>query len=253
MSAQPPYPPPPSRPPSYRPGRRPFPIAAVLAAVVVLIVVAGVAYWLGGRNDNKPSASATTPPASTAASASGGAVASATTAVAPSASNAVAATASDGVLEPSPSAAAAPSSAPSPTVTSPSPTPATTTSPPANPVPDFGYLHSVVSASGVTKITFDRAILLTGPAAASYGKAHHLEVTDDYIIQNDNPLIRTWTLSPTAVVLGSIQLNNTVAQTPSTVAALQTFVAAHPKSFLPVDLYYDKNDAVTKIAEVYFP
>jgi hypothetical protein len=111
----------------------------------------------------------------------------------------------------------------------------------------------VVAANGVTKLTFDRANLLTGPAAASYAKAHHTEVDDDYIIQNDNPLIRTWTVSPSAVVLGSIQLSGKVDQTPSTLAALEAFIAAHPTSHLPVDLYYDKNDAVTKIAEVYFP
>ena len=125
--------------------------------------------------------------------------------------------------------------------------------PPVNPVPDFGYLHTVVTTGGVTKLTFDRAILLTGAAAASYAKAHKTEIDDDYIIQNDNPLIRTWTVSPTAVVTGSIQLSGKVADTPSTIAALQAWIAAHGKNYLPVNLYYDKADAVTKIAEVYFP
>ncbi len=143
----------------------------------------------------------------------------------------------------------------SPTTTAPTPssTPVVTTSPPVNPVPDFGYLHSVVTANGVTTLTFDRAILLTGAAAASYAKAKHTELDDDYIIQNDNPLIRTWTVLPTVVVTGSIQLSNTVASTPTTLAALEAFVAGHGKSYLPVNLSYDKNDAVTKIAEVYFP
>ena len=111
----------------------------------------------------------------------------------------------------------------------------------------------MVTAHGVTTITFDRANLLSGAAAQSYAKAKNTEVTDDYIIQNDNPLIRTWTLSPTVVVTGSIQLSGKVESTPSTVAALAAFVAAHPKDYLPVNLYYDKADAVTKIAEQYFP
>lgn len=120
-------------------------------------------------------------------------------------------------------------------------------------MPDFGYLHTLVTAGGVTQLTFDRAILLTGAAAASYAKAHKTDIADGYIIQNDNPLIRTWTVSPTAVVTGSIQLSGQVAATPSTVVALQAWIAAHGKNYLPVDLYYDKADAVTKISEVYFP
>jgi hypothetical protein len=122
-----------------------------------------------------------------------------------------------------------------------------------HPDPDFGYVTGLSTSGSVTKVSFDRATLETGPAAASAAAAHGQTVEDDYFIVNDNKLIRTFALSPTVVVTGSINLSGTSASQPSTLAALQAWLAAHPGQHLPVDLSYDAAGKVTKIAEVFFP
>jgi hypothetical protein len=244
MSAQPPYRPPSSPPPGYPP-RRSNTGWIIAGAVVALIIIGGIGYWLGGRNNAStaapgPSAPATAPSGS-APSDSSAPSATAAASLAPSASA-------------QPSASTAPSAPPS-TVASPtkkSASPSPTVTPFTHPDPDFGYVTGVV-AGPVTKLTFDRATLLTGKAAAAAAKAHGQQVDDDYFIVNDNPLIRTFPLSPSVVVVGSSNLSGDVGPTPSTLAALEAWVSANPKLKLPVDLSYDLTGTVTTITEHFFP
>jgi hypothetical protein len=105
----------------------------------------------------------------------------------------------------------------------------------------------------VTKLTFDRATLLTGAAASSAAKAHGKTVEDDYFIVNDNPLIRTLPVSPSVVVVGSENLTGGVGPTPSTLTTLETWVSAHKDQTLPVELGYDAKGTVTNITEIFFP
>jgi hypothetical protein len=243
MSAQPPYRPPTSPPPGYPPrnsGR-----GLVLAAAgAVLVIVAGVAYWLGGRDGSSTPTAGTTStasaqPSSTAPSASAPASVAATGAASASATAPSAVTTS---TAPTTSKAA---------TTSASPSPATTV--PSHPDPDFGYVTAISTSGSVTKLSFDRATLLTGPAASSAATAHGQEIQDDYFIVNDNKLIRTFELSPSVVVIGSSNLSGDVSRKPSTLGALQAWVKANPTYRLPVDLSYDATGKITKIAEVYFP
>jgi hypothetical protein len=111
---------------------------------------------------------------------------------------------------------------------------------------------AITSSGSVTKLSFDRATLLTGPAAVSAATAHGQQ-TDDYFIVNDNPLIRTFELSPSVVVTGSTNLSGDVGPKPSTLAALQAWVKANATQRLPVELSYDATGKVTKVAEKFFP
>ena len=84
-----------------------------------------------------------------------------------------------------------------------------TASPSAEPgtqLPDgryFVYAKKVAGdgtagGSGRLKLTFDLAYLLGGPAANEAAAAHGVEtpVPNDYFIVNDNPLLRTYPISP---------------------------------------------------------
>jgi hypothetical protein len=246
MSAQPPYRPPTSPPPGYPP-RGSNRAAVIAAAVVALVIVAGLAYWLGGRNsDNTPVAGAT----STASAAAASTVPSTAASAPPSATAPASAAASAGAAT-----SAAPTTTKSSPTTSASPTlsPSPTVTPFTHPDPDFGYVTGLTTTGSVTKLSFDRATLEHGAAAASAAAAHGQTVEDDYFIVNDNKLIRTFEVSPSVVVAGSSNLSGDVGPKPSTFAVLQAWVAAHPSQHLPVDLSYDATGKVTKITEVFFP
>jgi hypothetical protein len=94
---------------------------------------------------------------------------------------------------------------------------------------------------------------LTGAAAASAAKAHGQTVEDDYFIVNDNKLIRTFPVATTVTVVGSQNLTGGVGPTPSTLAALEAWMAGNPGQTLPVDLGYDAKGTVTTITEIFFP
>jgi hypothetical protein len=218
--------------------------------VVALVIVAGFAYWLGGHNsDNTSSPGATSPTAN--ASAAGASTVPSTLASAPPSATALASapasaggatSAASTTTKSAPTTSASPTLSPSPTVT-----------PFTHPDPDFGYVTGLTTTGSVTKLSFDRATLEHGAAAASAAAAHGQTVEDDYFIVNDNKLIRTFALSPTVVVTGSSNLSGDVGPKPSTLAVLQAWVAAHPSQPLPVDLSYDAAGKVTKVAEVFFP
>lgn len=244
MSAQPPYGPPTSPPPGYYPPRSNRPLI-IAAAVAALIIIGGLGYWLGGRNSSSNAGGPTT----TSAPASGAASATASSAASTSSSASTSASGSAASAAPSSAATTSAATTSSATTTSASPT-ATAFS---HPDPDFGYLKTVTTVAGATKLTFDRATLLTGAAAASAAKAHGQTVEDDYFIVNDNPLIRTFPVSPSVVVVGSQNLSGGVGPTPSTLAALEAWVTAHKGQSLPVDLGYDAKGTVTTITEKFFP
>ena len=109
-------------------------------------------------------------------------------------------------------------------------------------------------AAGRTKLTFDRATLLTGAAAASAAKAHGQTVEDDYFIVNDNPLIRTFTVSPDGRRRRQPEPHRrrrSDARRPC--SRSRPGSAAHKDQPLPVDLAYDAKGTVVKITEVFFP
>ncbi|MDX6230408.1 MAG: hypothetical protein QOI76_3798 [Frankiales bacterium] len=246
MSAQPPYRPPTSPPPGYPPrnsGRG----WVIAAAVVVLAIVAGLAYWLGGRTNNSTPTAGTTPTGTAGAQPSSGHPSASAAASVPASGPASA----SARVSSAPVTSAAPTTTSSAATTSASPSPTTTV--PSHPNPDFGYVTAVTTSGSITKLSFDRATLLTGPAASSAATAHGEQIQDDYFIVNDNKLIRTFELSPSVVVTGSSNLSGDFGPKPSTLAALKTWVAANPTYRLPVDLSYDATGKVTKIAEVFFP
>lgn len=73
---------------------------------------------------------------------------------------------------------------------------------------DFGFIAGSFTRDGRRYVRFDRALMLTGAAAAAAKAAHGLDPHDgpDYYVQNDNPRLRTYRLSPSVTVLGSQQL-----------------------------------------------
>lgn len=113
----------------------------------------------------------------------------------------------------SPQASAGPSHTPRPTHPrsfTPSVTPTVTPSPTASPEPgnalpdgrSFVYAKKVVQSNGARSLTFDLALFLTDQAATDAAKAHGDDSPppNGYYIVNDNPLLRTVAMSPTASI-----------------------------------------------------
>ena len=118
---------------------------------------------------------------------------------------------------------------------------------------DFGYVRSIKTAGGVTRIAFDRAELLTGKKAIAYSISKGMgdEVPNDYIVVNDNPKLRELVLAPSAKLYGTGVLRNTTDPTPVT---LQEFAKAIAKyKDIPVNITYDKQLRVVRMAEQFFP
>ena len=118
---------------------------------------------------------------------------------------------------------------------------------------DFGYVRSIKSVDGVTHLAFDRAQLLTGKKAIAYSISKGMgdEVPNDYIVVNDNGKLRDLVLAPSAKVYGTGILRNTTEPVPVT---LQEFAKAVAKyKDVPVNITYDKQLRVVRMAEQFFP
>jgi hypothetical protein len=119
---------------------------------------------------------------------------------------------------------------------------------------DFGFLRDLKNESGHTVLVFDRAILLTGDAAKEEARKQGIELTNDYLITNDNKRLRDRVVAAKVTATGSQIL--TGQPNPTTIDPQKVFdyVGSHREPPLPVYLRYDKTTGeVTKIEEVYFP
>jgi hypothetical protein len=120
---------------------------------------------------------------------------------------------------------------------------------------DFGYARGAKKVGNVVHLSFDRATLLTGKKAIAYSRAKGMgdDVPNDYIISNDDPKLRNLVLAPSVVITGTgVLANGSTQPKPVTLAA---FIAALRKydGGIPVDITYDKQRRVVKIAEPFFP
>ncbi|MGB8652849.1 MAG: hypothetical protein WCD35_19550 [Mycobacteriales bacterium] len=169
---------------------------------------------------------------------------------------------------PAPRASRTPTPAPvrsSPAVPSPAATAGAAATPTARALPaagstDFGYVTGVVSASAPVRLSFDRALFLTGAAANKAAAAHGDEtpVPNDYYVVNDSTRLRTLELAAGVRVLGSLGLNsfvgdNTVALRPRTLAELLSFVRTPPGRQTGFRLVYGSGGLVVRIEEQYVP
>jgi hypothetical protein len=119
---------------------------------------------------------------------------------------------------------------------------------------DFGFLRDIKNENGHTVLVFDRAILLTGDAAKEEARKQGIELTNDYLITNDNKRLRDRVVAAKVTATGSQIL--TGQPNPTTIDPQKVFdyVGSHHEPPLPVYLRYDKTTGeVTKIEEVYFP
>ena len=120
---------------------------------------------------------------------------------------------------------------------------------------DFGYARSAKNVDGVVHLSFDRATLLTGKKAIAYSRAKGLgdEVPNDYIISNENPKLRNLVLAPSVVITGTgILANGSTEPKPVTLPAFIAALRNHDDG-IPVNITYDKQRRVVKIAEPFFP
>jgi hypothetical protein len=132
---------------------------------------------------------------------------------------------------------------------------------PASPVvgrrTDFGFIPGWYTKQGTLYLRFDRAILLTGPAANAASAAHGGEspVPNDYYIQNDNPRLRDVPVLDHVTVLGSIQLTGNPPSKPVSLQALLSLVAKSGSSEMspPFSLRYNAQGQVSRIEEMYVP
>jgi hypothetical protein len=133
--------------------------------------------------------------------------------------------------------------------------------PPASPVvgrrTDFGFIPAWYTRHGRLYLRFDRAILLTGPAADAASAAHGGEspVPNDYYIQNDNPRLRDLPVRDDVSVVGSITLTGSPAAKPVSLQALLSLVTrlGSGDASPPFDLRYDAQGQVRRIQEMYVP
>jgi hypothetical protein len=142
-----------------------------------------------------------------------------------------------------------------------SPRPGRTPSQPASPVvgrrTDFGFIPDWYTRQGRLYLRFDRAILLTGPAADAASAAHGGEspVPNDYYIQNDNPRLRDVPVRDGVTVVGSIALTGSPAAKLVSLQALLSLVTRLGSGELspPFDLRYDAQGQVSRVQEMYVP
>lgn len=147
-----------------------------------------------------------------------------------------------------------PSESATPTTATPTASTVPTVNPTDYPDNDFGFLRAIKNESGHTVLVFDRAILLTGDAAKAEAEKQGIELTNDYLITNDNKRLRDRVVAAKVTATGSQILTGQPA--PTTIDPQQVFnyVGSHREPPLPVYLRYDKaTGEVTKIEEVYFP
>jgi hypothetical protein len=71
---------------------------------------------------------------------------------------------------------------------------------------EFGVVKAVRTRGDALEVDIDRVDMLGGAEAEAAAAAAGTEVSNDYFLRNDNPLVRTYRVSPTAVVWGNIAM-----------------------------------------------
>ena len=119
---------------------------------------------------------------------------------------------------------------------------------------DFGFIAGSFTANGARYLRFDRAIFLTGAAAAAAKAAHGIDPSEppDYYIQNDNRRLRTYALAANVQVYGSQVLTGSPAVKPVTLQKLVDHLRTRPagSTYPPFVLTFSKGKVV-KIVEQY--
>ena len=138
-----------------------------------------------------------------------------------------------------------------------------TASPAASPTAttDFGYFPAVLSAKAPIRLSFDRALFLSGKEADKAAAAHGDEtpVPNDYYIVNDNKQLRTVTLASSVKVVGSLGLNSyagdgdRVEPTARTVDQLLGFLGTEQGKGTGFHLVYGPGGVVVSVEEQYQP
>ena len=123
---------------------------------------------------------------------------------------------------------------------------------------DFGFLTRVDSAEGTVSLQFDRATLYTGAEATRRNGGRR--PLDDYLIENDNEVTRSFTLDPKASVMAAGRLLNRTGVVGREPLTMDEFVhncaqALDAGAKLPVWLRHTEgmSGPVTALAEQFLP
>jgi hypothetical protein len=158
-----------------------------------------------------------------------------------------------------------PTPSPDPTGTTVPTATATAASPEASGVPaagakDFGYFTAVRSSGSPVRLSFDRALFLTGDEANKAAATHGDEtpVPNDYYVVNDSKKLRTLTLASNVAVFGSQALNSyagedSVEARRRTVAQLLGFLGTDEGRQTGFNLVYGAAGVVARVEEQYQP
>lgn len=160
--------------------------------------------------------------------------------------------------------------APSPTTAKPKPTPTPTKARPPDysPIPadatgekdlDFGFLTAVQKNGDLVTISFDRAAYYTGAAAIERNGGNAPD--NDYLIENTNPMIRTFTVQAKAPLIGVNRLVSShegpVRQQKLDAASFVTNATTALASGLGIPVWVrhteSENGPITSLAEQYIP
>jgi hypothetical protein len=125
---------------------------------------------------------------------------------------------------------------------------------------DFGYLTKIDQSGDSVELRFDRAYFYTGAEAKKLNKG--VAPPDDYLIQNDNPALRTFTVDPKASLLATTLLTDSGSPSGATrqTLSLAQFVANAERATSNngrVPVWLRHTDAltgpVTAVAEQFLP
>lgn len=95
--------------------------------------------------------------------------------------------------------------------------------------------------------------MLGGAEAEAAAASRGTDVTNDYFLVNDNPRLRTYRISPDAVVWGSIKLHRTVEASRMRLDDLVAFVTSAPEDDLTLFHLDVQGGIVVGIEEQYRP
>jgi hypothetical protein len=118
---------------------------------------------------------------------------------------------------------------------------------------EFGLAKAVRVHGSQIEVDVDRVDMLGGAEAQAAAAAAGTDVSNDYFLRNDNPALRTYRVSPTAVVWGNIaMLHKEPGAARTTLARWEQYVHS-PDSELTLFHFQITAGVVTGIEEQYRP